>query len=191
MQKHNENVSLLDNKTALWLLSGMTLLLTATATAFAALASSIVLLLSTVICGVLSSLLGKRVPMFTLMVLSSGAVSALQLVLNALIRALPFEALPVALVGTSLFVFMQAHTVSEMPVSSAAMQTLISGASFSAVLLVAGCVREVLGASSLFGVALFGGRFDAITVFSKPVGAFFIASAVSAGVIAIARRVRK
>lgn len=63
---------------------------------------------------------------------------------------------------------------SKHPVKNAFVNALGMGVGFTFALLCLGVIREVLGSGTLFGMALFGPRFQPWSVFVLPPGGFFV-----------------
>jgi len=66
---------------------------------------------------------------------------------------------------------------SKQPLGATIINGLGIGAGFTLALLSLGAVREILGAGSLFGIALFGDNFQPWVVMILPPGGFFVLGA--------------
>ena len=59
------------------------------------------------------------------------------------------------------------------------------GLGFTLTLVLMGCVRELLGAGTLFGVAVLGASFEPMTLFITPPGGFLVFGVLMALVVFI------
>lgn len=66
---------------------------------------------------------------------------------------------------------------SRQPIGRSALDALGMGAGFTLGLLCLGCVRELLGAGSLFGQRVLGEQFQEWTIMMLPPGGFFVLAA--------------
>ena len=76
--------------------------------------------------------------------------------------------------------FASKHTVLD-----SALDGLGMGLGFTLTLVLMGCVRELLGAGTLFGVAVLGASFEPMTLFITPPGGFLVFGVLMALVVFI------
>ena len=85
-------------------------------------------------------------------IVSAGFVSAAQMLMNAFMpEVYEMIGLYVAVVAVNLVVFSEAEAAADSSVGTAVLQAVITGLSFTAILLVMGAIRELLGSASIAG----------------------------------------
>ena len=156
----------------------------ATASAKGALGMGIGVLVVMVLTNLVLSALRKNIPAQALIpvcvVVSAGFVSIVQMLMNAFLPNV-YQMLGVylAVVAVNLVVFGQAEAAVN---GSSVLDAVKTGLYFTALLLVMGLVREVLGNASIFGVSLDFLANYRIPLLSKAPGGFLVAS-ILAGVV--------
>lgn len=166
------------------LLLGACPALGATTTVQGALGMGLAALVVMVLSGIVIALLHKsipacgRIPTYVLVI--AGFVSIVQMLMNAFLPNV-YQMLGVylAVVAVNLVVFGQAEAAAN---GNSVVGAVKTGLYFTAVLVVMGIVREVLGNASIFGVELAFLANYRIPLLAKAPGGFLVASIV-AGVV--------
>ncbi|HJK95993.1 MAG TPA: electron transport complex subunit E [Polyangiaceae bacterium LLY-WYZ-14_1] len=139
------------------------------------LATTFVLLGSNAAVSSLRRFIPKEVRIATYILL----IATLVTVVDTLIQAISLElhsalgAFISLIVANCLILGRAEAFASRNPVGRSVLDALGMGAGFTLALLCLGGVREILGAGALFGISLFGDRFEPWVVFVLPSGGFF------------------
>lgn len=164
--------------------------LAVTTTVFRSLAISVALLVSIVLSAILVSVLRKMIPAklrgSVYLLLSSFSVTMVHLIMRAVF---PYAAtalgiyLPVLAVSCVIILRLEIFSALNTP-GAAALDGLITGAKFSAVMLACGFVRELLGRGMLFSSSMGEGLkiFPAapVSFLAQPAGALLLIAATAA-----------
>lgn len=164
--------------------------LAVTTTVFRSLAISVALLVSIVLSAILVSVLRKMIPAKlrgpVYLLLSSFSVTMVHLIMRAVF---PYAAtalgiyLPVLAVSCVIILRLEIFSALNTP-GLAALDGLITGAKFSAVMLACGFVRELLGRGMLFSSSMGDGLkiFPAapVSFLAQPAGALLLIAAAAA-----------
>lgn len=147
------------------------------------LAATAVLILSNVIISLLRKIIPNQVRIASYIVIISGAVTAIELLMKAYLVDL-YDSLGIfiPLIVVNCIILARAEAfASKNTVFSSFIDGIATGLGFTGALLIVGCVRELLGAGSVFGVTLLPEAFHA-TIFIMAPGAFLTLGAVIAAV---------
>ncbi len=165
------------------MLLGMCPVLAVTNTAINSLAMGLATTFVLVASGTLVSLLRHRIPkqvrIATYIVIIATFVTIVDYVIQAISLDL-YNALGafIQLIVANCIILGRAEAyASKQRLSKAVLNALGMGAGFTLALLCLGVVREVLGAGALFGVDLFGPRFEPWVVMVLPPGGFIVLGA--------------
>lgn len=157
----------------------------ATATMMGGFGMGLAVLAVMVLSNLVLSLLKKVMPAQALIpvcvIVSAGFVSAAQMLLNAFMpEVYEMIGMYVAVVAVNLVVFSEAEGAADSTVGTAVLQAVITGLSFTAILLIMGAVRELLGSASIAGKEIAFLAEYRIPLLAKAPGGFLIASIVAA-----------
>lgn len=138
------------------------------------LAATAVLVLSNVIISLLRKFIPKQVRIASYIVLISGAVTVIELLMRAYIPSL-YSALglyiPLIVVNCIILARAESFASKHSPLPSF-VDGLGTGIGFTVALTIIGCVREVLGSGTLFGITVTPSFYSPVTMFVMPSGAF-------------------
>lgn len=140
------------------------------------LATTFVLTCSCLLVSLLRKLIPKEVRIATYIVIIATFVTVVDYLIQAISLAL-YEALgafiQLIVVNCVILGRAEAHASKHAPLP-ATINALGMSAGFTLGLFALGAVREILGAGTLFGVALFGAHFQPWVVMVLPPGGFFV-----------------
>ena len=156
------------------------------------LAATAVLILSNVIISLLRKIIPNQVRIASYIVIISGAVTAIELLMKAYLVDL-YDSLGIfiPLIVVNCIILARAEAfASKNTVFSSFIDGVATGLGFTGALLILGCIRELLGAGSIFGIAILPEAFHA-TIFIMAPGAFLTLGAVIAAVQKIRKTVDK
>ncbi len=156
-------------------------------------ATTFVLICSCGLVSLLRKLIPKEVRIATYIVIIATFVTVVDYVIQAVSLAL-YDALgafiQLIVVNCIILGRAEAHASKTPPVPAMA-NALGMGIGFTIGLLALGCVREIFGAGTLFGVHLFGAGFQPWVVMVLPPGGFFVLGAWLLLFAALERRKQK
>ena len=165
------------------MLLGMCPVLAVTNTAINALAmglaTTFVLLCSSALVSLLRKLIPKQVRIATYIVIIATFVTMVDYAIQAISLQL-YNALGafIQLIVVNCVILGRAEAyASKQRLGATIVNSLGMGTGFTIALLCLGTVREILGAGSLFGIALFGENFQPWVVMILPPGGFFVLGA--------------
>ena len=142
-------------------------------------ATTFVLICSCGLVALLRKLIPKEVRIATYIVIIATFVTVVDYVIQAVSLAL-YDALgafiQLIVVNCIILGRAEAHASKHPPVP-AMVNAAGMGVGFTIGLLALGCVREILGAGTLFGISLFGPQFQPWVVMVLPPGGFFVLGA--------------
>ncbi len=193
--KQFKEAAILNNPTLIQVLGMCPTLATTTSAKNAlgmGLAATAVLILSNVIISLLRKIIPNQVRIASYIVIISGAVTAIELLMKAYLVDL-YNALGIfiPLIVVNCIILARAEAfASKNSVFASFIDGVATGLGFTGALLILGCVRELLGAGSVFGVALLPEAFHA-TIFIMAPGAFLTLGAVIAAVQKIRKTIDK
>ncbi len=142
-------------------------------------ATTFVLICSCGLVSLLRKLIPKEVRIATYIVIIATFVTVVDYVIQAVSLAL-YDALGafIQLIVVNCIILGRAEAhASKTPPAPAMVNALGMGIGFTIGLLALGCVREILGAGTLFGISLFGAGFQPWVVMVLPPGGFFVLGA--------------
>lgn len=142
------------------------------------LASTFVLLGSSLLISMLRNFIPKQVRIASYIIIIATFVTAVDYLIHALSLEL-YNALGafIQLIVVNCAILGRAEAyASKNTVPHALVNGIGMGAGFTIALVMVGAVREILGFGSLFGVTLFGAQFQPWAVFILPPGGFFVLS---------------
>lgn len=142
-------------------------------------ATAFVLVCSCGLISLLRKMIPKEVRIATYIVIIATFVTVVDYVIQAVSLAL-YDALGafIQLIVVNCIILGRAEAhASKTPPLPAMTNALGMGIGFTIGLLALGCVREILGAGTLFGVSLFGTGFQPWVVMVLPPGGFFVLGA--------------
>ncbi len=140
------------------------------------LATLFVLLCSNVLVSMLRKSIPKQVRIAAYIVLIASFVTVVDYAIQAISLEV-YNALGafIQLIVVNCIILGRAEAyASKQPVLNTAVNSIGTGIGFTIALLCLGVVREVLGAGTLFGVPLFGERFQPWVLMVLPAGGFFV-----------------
>lgn len=139
------------------------------------LATTAVLICSSTLISVLKSLIPKQVRIPVFIVIIATFVTMIDLILAALVPDVhKVLGLFVPLIVVNCLILGRAEAfASRMPVSRSITDALGMGLGFTWALTFIGCIRELLGAGTLFGTTIMGESFVNWQIMQLPPGAFF------------------
>lgn len=143
------------------------------------LASTFVLVMSTSLVSLLRNFIPKQVRIATYIIIIATFVTIVDYAIQAISLDL-YNALGafIQLIVVNCMILGRAEAyASKQPLGTTIINGLGQGAGFTFALLCLGAVREILGAGSLFGFALFGENFQPWVVMILPPGGFFVLGA--------------
>jgi electron transport complex protein RnfE len=157
------------------------------------LATTFVLTCSCVLVSLLRKLIPKEVRIATYIVIIATFVTVVDYLIQAISLAL-YDALGafIQLIVVNCIILGRAEAhASKNPLLPTLINALGMSAGFTLGLFALGAVREILGAGTFFGIALFGADFQPWVVMVLPPGGFFVLGAWLLIFAAIARRKQK
>lgn len=140
------------------------------------LATTFVLTASCALISLLRRLIPKEVRIATYIVIIATFVTVVDYLIQAISLAL-YDALGafIQLIVVNCIILGRAEAhASKHPLGPAVVNALGMGLGFTLGLFALGAVREILGAGALFGIPLFGERFQPWVVMVLPPGGFFV-----------------
>ena len=151
------------------------------------LAATFVLICSNIVISALRKVIPDKVRLPAFITVIATFVTVLQMLVKAYLPSLDTALgiyLPLIVVNCIILgraeMFASKHTVLE-----SALDGLGMGLGFTLTLVLMGCVRELLGAGTLFGVAVLGASFEPMTLFITPPGGFLVFGVLMALVVFI------
>ena len=151
------------------------------------LAATFVLLCSNLVSSALRKVIPDKVRLPAFITVIATFVTVLQMLVKAYLPSLDTALgiyLPLIVVNCIILgraeMFASKHTVLD-----SALDGLGMGLGFTLTLVLMGCVRELLGAGTLFGVAVLGASFEPMTLFITPPGGFLVFGVLMALVVFI------
>lgn len=148
----------------------------------------LVLMLSNFLISLLRKFIPSQVRIASYIVIISGVVTAIQLLIKAFVPALDKSlGLFIPLIVVNCIILARAEAfASKNGVIPSVLDGLFMGIGFTFALTLLACIRELIGAGTLFGFDIlnrFG--YEPITFFTQPAGAFITLGALIAAVTAI------
>ena len=151
------------------------------------LAATFVLICSNIVISALRKVIPDKVRLPAFITVIATFVTVLQMLVKAYLPSLDTAlgiSLPLIVVNCIILgraeMFASKHTVLD-----SALDGLGMGLGFTLPLVLMGCVRELLGAGTLFGVAVLGASFEPMTLFITPPGGFLVFGVLMALVVFI------
>ncbi len=151
------------------------------------LAATFVLICSNIVISALRKVIPDKVRLPAFITVIATCVTVLQMLVKAYLPSLDTALgiyLPLIVVNCIILgraeMFASKHTVLD-----SALDGLGMGLGFTLTLVLMGCVRELLGAGTLFGVAVLGASFEPMTLFITPPGGFLVFGVLMALVVFI------
>ena len=151
------------------------------------LAATFVLICSNIVISALRKVIPDKVRLPAFITVIATFVTVLQMLVKAYLPSLDTALgiyLPLIVVNCIILgraeLFASKHTVLD-----SALDGLGMGLGFTLTLVLMGCVRELLGAGTLFGVAVLGASFEPMTLFITPPGGFLVFGVLMALVVFI------
>lgn len=143
-------------------------------------ATAFVLLGSSLLVSLLRRLIARQVRISTYIIIIASFVTVADFALQAMVPGVHKElgAFISLIVVNCLILGRQEAFASKMPVHLALADAAGMAVGFAFALLCLGSAREVLGSGSLFGVSLFGPRFEPWVVMVLPPGGFLMLGAI-------------
>lgn len=140
-----------------------------------------VMILSNVVLALLKKVMPAQAMIPVCVIVSAGFVSAAQMLMNAFMpEVYEMIGLYVAVVAVNLVVFSEAEAAADSSVGTAVLQAVITGLSFTAILLVMGAIRELLGSASIAGKEVAFLADYRIPLLATAPGGYLVASIVAA-----------
>lgn len=139
-------------------------------------AAIVVLVGSNVLISLLRNVITDRVRIPAFITIIAGLVTVVQFAVKALAPALDQSLgvyLPLIVVNCIILGRAEAYA-KDHAVLHSAMDGLGMGAGFTLALLAMGCIRELLGSGTLFGIAITSGVIPPMTIMLLPPGGFFV-----------------
>lgn len=139
-------------------------------------AAAIVLICSNVVISACRKIIPDKVRIPAYITIIAGFVSVVQMLVKAFVPAIDQALgiyLPLIVVNCIILGRAEAFA-SKNPILPAALDGLGMGIGFTAALLAMGCIREFLGAGTLFGLPITNMFMDPILIFILPPGGFFV-----------------
>lgn len=184
--KQFKEAAILNNPTLIQVLGMCPTLATTTSAKNAlgmGLAATAVLILSNVIISLLRKIIPNQVRIASFIVIISGAVTAIELLMKAYLVDL-YDALGIfiPLIVVNCIILARAEAfASKNSVFRSFIDGVATGLGFTGALFIVGCIREILGAGSVFGFEILPEALHA-TIFIMAPGAFLTLGAVMAAV---------
>lgn len=151
------------------------------------LAATFVLICSNIVISALRRVIPDKARLPAFITVIATFVTVLQMLVKAYLPSLDTALgiyLPLIVVNCIILgraeMFASKHTVLD-----SALDGLGMGLGFTLTLVLMGCVRELLGAGTLFGVAVLGASFEPMTLFITPPGGFLVFGVLMALVVFI------
>ncbi len=141
-------------------------------------ASTFVLLGSSLLISLLRDFIPKQVRIASYIIIIATFVTSVDYLIHALSLELYNELgafIQLIVVNCAILGRAEAYA-SKHPVGHAVVNGIGMGGGFTLALVLVGAVREILGFGTLFGVTLFGEQFQPWSVFILPPGGFFVLS---------------
>ena len=189
--KQFKDAAILNNPTFIQVLGMCPTLATTTSAENAlgmGLAATAVLILSNVMISLLRKIIPNQVRIASYIVIISGAVTAIELLMKAYLVDL-YDSLGIfiPLIVVNCIILARAEAfASKNNVFSSFIDGVATGLGFTGALFIVGCIRELLGAGSIFGIAILPEALHA-TIFIMAPGAFLTLGAV----IALVQKIKK
>lgn len=140
-----------------------------------------VMLLSSLVIAALKKVMPSEALIPVCVIVSAGFVSAVQMLMNAFLPDVyQMLGVYVAVVAVNLVVFSQAEEASKSNIGSAVVGAVVTGLCFTAIMLVMGAVRELLGSASIAGKQVAFLAEYRIPLLSKAPGGYLVASIMAA-----------
>lgn len=140
-----------------------------------------VMVLSNLVLSLLKKVMPAQAMIPVCVIVSAGFVSAAQMLMNAFMpEVYEMIGLYVAVVAVNLVVFSEAEAAADSSVGTAVLQAVITGLSFTAILLVMGAIRELLGSASIAGKEVAFLANYRIPLLATAPGGYLVASIVTA-----------
>ena len=140
-----------------------------------------VMVLSNLVLALLKKVMPAQAMIPVCVIVSAGFVSAVQMLMNAFLPDVyQMVGIYVAVVAVNLVVFSEAEAAAERSVGNALLQAVITGLSFTAILMIMGAVRELLGSAALAGKQIAFLADYKIPLLAKAPGGYLVASIVAA-----------
>ncbi len=140
------------------------------------LASSVVVICSSIIISLLRNVIPKQIRIAAYMIVIATFVTAVDYGIHALSLEL-YDALGafILLIVVNCMILGQCEShASKHRVTTAAVNAGGTAAGFTAALLMIGSIREILGFGTFFGITVFGEGFQTWAIFVLPPGGFFV-----------------
>lgn len=181
MQKHFDDISrgLFRENPTFRMLIGMCPPLAVTTSALSGLimglATAATLICSSVLISIFKNLIPKQVRIPVFIVIIATFVTIIDLLLAALVPDVhKVLGLFVPLIVVNCLILGRAEAfASRMPISRSVTDALGMGLGFTWALTFVGCIRELLGAGTIFGAGIMGENFIRWEIMQLPPGAFF------------------
>ena len=158
------------------------------------LSATAVLICSNFFISILRKFIPAKIRIASYIVVIAGFVTAVDMALKAYLPDISASLgvfIPLIVVNCIILARAESFASKNGPMESA-VDGLGMGLGFSLALTILGCVRELLGNGSLFGLNLFGASFQPILIFILPPGAFLTLGFLLAGFNVLkSKKVRK
>ena len=140
-----------------------------------------VLLLSNLVIALLKKVMPRQALIPACVIVSAGFVSAVQMLMHAFLPDVyAMIGVYVAVVAVNMVVFSQAEGASKATVGSAVLGAVVTGLCFTAILVVMGAVRELLGSAAIAGKEIAFLAEYRIPLLSTAPGGYLVASIMAA-----------
>ena len=158
------------------------------------LSTALVLICSNIVISLMRKIIPDKIRIPSFIVVIATFVTLVGMILKAFVPALDAALglfIPLIVVNCLILARAESFASKNTPIKSA-VDGLGMGLGFSLALTILGCVRELLGNGSLFGLNLFGASFQPILIFILPPGAFLTLGFLLAGFNVLkSKKVRK
>lgn len=151
------------------------------------LAATFVLICSNIVISALRKVIPDKVRLPAFITVIATFVTVLQMLVKAYLPSLDTAlGIYLPLIVVNCIILGRAEMfASKNNVVDSALDGLGMGLGFTLTLVLMGCVRELLGAGTLFGVAVLGASFEPMTLFITPPGGFLVFGVLMALVVFI------
>ena len=139
-------------------------------------AAALVLVCSNVVISALRKVIPQKVRIPAYITIIAGFVSIVQMLVKAYLPAIDEQLgiyLPLIVVNCIILGRAEAFA-GKHGIAASALDGLGMGVGFTAALLCMGCIRELLGQGSLFGLSVLPGAISPMLLFILPPGGFFV-----------------
>ena len=157
------------------------------------LSTTAVLICSNIVISLLRKFIPNKIRIASYIVIVAGFVTVVEMLLKAYLPSLSQSlGIYIPLIVVNCIILGRAEAfASKNPVGASAGDGLGMGLGFTCALTLIGSVREILGAGTFAGHALFGSGFQPVSIMILPPGAFFTLGILLAIINSIGRKVKK